>query len=146
MSRIASPALNPTGASRCTSLQRLVQDAKSAQRLATACITPAYVGGRYVGAFGSSIKLDGYLARVVGGGLAGAETLIMRSDGVLVASPRGGVSSEGGVATYERKLGLANLAKRLAATGARFGVIDSTDGKDIVAYGRFDRPRTGISS
>jgi signal transduction histidine kinase/ActR/RegA family two-component response regulator len=140
MSLMAAPAANPTGATRCTSLQRLVQDAKSAHRLATACVTPAYVQGRYVGAFGSSIRLDGFLSRVVGGGLAGAQTLIMRADGVLVASPHDGGRNECGVASYEHALQLPALAKRMAKAGDRFGVISSADGKDIVAYGKLQGP------
>ena len=103
MNQFVSPTADPTAESRCTSLQRLLQDELGAQRVATACITPAYVRGRYVGAFGSSIKLTSFLNQVVDNGLQGADTLIMRQDGELIAAPRAAratVRSEEAVAAY----------------------------------------------
>jgi signal transduction histidine kinase/CheY-like chemotaxis protein len=143
MSLFITPAADPTGETRCTSLQHLLQDAKKAQRVATACVTPAYVAGHYVGAFGSSIKLTDFLNQVVDNGLPGAETLIIRDDGVLIAAPRNdsaAVGSEKSVAAYERKLGLSTLAKTLVATGRPFGMAQSANGKNIIAYGRLTGP------
>jgi signal transduction histidine kinase/CheY-like chemotaxis protein len=141
MSRFVRPEMDPLRETRCTSLQRLVQDTKGAQRVATACVTPAYFHGQYVGAFGSSIKLDDFLNNVVGGGLAGADTLIVRADGELIAAPHAELSktrTEAAVAAYERRLGLKALTQKLAGTSS--GVVRSTDGKDIVAYGRLKGP------
>ena len=42
------PQNDPSRMTRCTNLQRLMQD-KVGKRLATACLTPAYVNGRYIG-------------------------------------------------------------------------------------------------
>jgi len=143
MSRFVKPLADPLGETRCTSLQHLVQDTKSKQRVATACVTPVYFNRQYVGAFGSSIKLDSFLNNVVGGGLAGADTLIVRSDGQLITAPRAKLSTTGteiAVAAYERQLGLKALAQRLNDTGAASGVVRSADGKDIIAYGRLKGP------
>ncbi|MHB8285971.1 MAG: sensor histidine kinase, partial [Caulobacteraceae bacterium] len=143
MSRFVSPMADPLGETRCTSLQRLLQDKKGVQRVGTACITPAYVSGRYVGAFGSSITLTSFLSQVVDNSLPGAETLIIRKDGELIAAPRATsavVRSEEAVAIYERKFGLAKLASNFAAAGAPFGIERSVNGKTIVAYGRLAGP------
>jgi signal transduction histidine kinase/CheY-like chemotaxis protein len=143
MSHFVLPAEDPSGESRCTSLQHLVQDAKNAQRLATACVTPVYFKRRYVGAFGSSIKLDSFLNTVVGGGLAGADTLIVRADGQLIAAPHAELAmtrTESAVAAYQGKLGLKALTHRLAGEGRASGVTRSADGRDIIAYGRLKGP------
>ncbi len=142
MSRLVTPKLDPSGESRCTSLQHLVQDTKGAQRVGTACITPVYFNRQYIGAFGSSIKLDNFLNTVVGGGLAGADTLIVRADGELIAAPHAQVAtrSEVAVAAYEKRLGLKSLIQRLSGENHPYGVTRSADGKDIVAYGRLKGP------
>ncbi|MHB8284031.1 MAG: hybrid sensor histidine kinase/response regulator, partial [Caulobacteraceae bacterium] len=143
MSRFVTPQADPTRETRCTSLQHLIQDDRHAQRVATACITPAYVDGRFVGAFGSSIKLTSFLNQVVDSGLQGVDTLIIRSDGHLVAAPRSAfaaVRTEEAVAAYERKLGLTQLAKTLVATRRPFGIGESANGKNIIAFGRLAGP------
>jgi len=142
MSRFISPQADPSGETRCTSLQRLLQDGAGVQRVATACVTPAYVNGRYVGAFGTSIRLDGFLNHVVAGRLAGSETLVIRDDGELIAAPRAELNhrSEANVAVLEKALGLKPLAARLAREGKRFGVVLSSDRKDIIAYGKMTGP------
>ena len=142
MSRFVSPAEDPTGETRCTSLQRLLQDSSGAQRLATACATPAYVKGRYVGAFGTSIRLDGFLKGVVADGLGGSQTLVVRGDGDVIAAPRAHLAhrTEANVAALEKSLGLKSLAANLKRSGQRFGVVLSPDRKDIIAYGRMTGP------
>ncbi|MHB8285423.1 MAG: ATP-binding protein [Caulobacteraceae bacterium] len=143
MNRFVSPAADPLGETRCTSLQRFLQDNNGVERVATACITPAYVSGRYVGAFGSSINLTSFLSTVVDNSLPGAETLIIRKDGELIAAPRGAsaaVRSEEAVANYKRKYGLTKLARDFAAAAAPFGIGRSANGKTIIAYGRLAGP------
>ena len=145
MNRFVQPANDPTADTRCTSLQKLVQEKASsaAQRVATACVTPAYVKGRYVGAFGSSIDLKGFFARVLVDGFPDAETLVVRSDGQLLAAPRAPVAatrSEEAVADYERQLGLTKLTQRLSASPQAFGVVKSDNQRDIIAYGRLKGP------
>lgn len=142
MSRFITPTADPLGETRCTSLQRLVQDSQGTQRVASACITPAYVGGKFVGAFGSSLRLDLFLNSVVSDRVIGGEALVMRSDGELIAAPRARLAvgqSEEAVSAYERSIGLKNLAQRLARLPA-FGVVRSANGSDLIAYGRLKGP------
>jgi signal transduction histidine kinase/CheY-like chemotaxis protein len=143
MSRFVTPGADPSGETRCTSLQRLLQDSGGVQRVATACITPAYVDGRFVGAFGSSINLTSFFAHVVVDGFAGAESLIVRDDGQLIAAPRAPLAAtrnEKAVADYERQLDLKTLTSELTARGQPSGVVRSPNGRDIVAYGRLKGP------
>ncbi|HEX3699699.1 MAG TPA: ATP-binding protein [Phenylobacterium sp.] len=139
---ITSPAADPARATRCTNLQRLVQD-KVGERLATACMTPAYVNGRYVGAFGSSIEVGGFLANAVKNAVPGASALIVTGKGDLIAYPGftgTGRASEQTVATYERRFDLTRLTSAIARDGRSQGVIDSPDGREIVAFGRLEGP------
>ncbi|HET6970731.1 MAG TPA: ATP-binding protein, partial [Phenylobacterium sp.] len=142
MASITGPEADPYGLTRCTNLQRLIQD-KKGERLATACLTPAYADGRYVGAFGSSIELTGFLANAVKSSLPGASTLLLTGKGELIAYPGftvPGKASEAVVAQYEKRLGLKALVAALAKDGRTHGVIVSPDGKDIVAYGLLSGP------
>jgi signal transduction histidine kinase/ActR/RegA family two-component response regulator len=139
---ITSPALDPSRATRCTNLQRLIQD-NVGERLATACMTPAYVNGRYVGAFGSSIELGGFLANAVKGATPGASALIVTRKGELIAYPGftgKGRASEATVARYEKQFELGKLAERLALEGRDDGVVTSPDGRQIVAFGKLHGP------
>ncbi|WP_293675905.1 ATP-binding protein [uncultured Phenylobacterium sp.] len=142
MSSITSPAMNPERLTRCTNLQRLIQD-NVGERLATGCLTPAYVDGRYVGAFGSSIELTGFLANAVQSSLPGASALLMTSKGELIAYPGftvPGRASEKTVAEYEQRLGFKAVAAAIRLDGRQTGVITSPDGKHIVAFGRLSGP------
>lgn len=142
MSSLTSPRNDPDRVTRCTNLQRLIQD-QVGERLATACLTPADVNGRYVGAFGSSIELSGFLANAVKTSLPGASTLLVTGKGELIAYPGftvPGKAAETTVAEYEHRLGLKALVAAIGKTGRPSGVITSPDGKQIVAYGRLAGP------
>ncbi len=142
ISRIILPAVNPTGATRCTSLQRLIQE-KATARVGLACLTPAYVDGTFVGAFGSTISATALFKDAVGASLRGATSLILRSDGELLAYPgsmSAGGASEGQVAAYARRMKLPALARQVQAQHAQHGVLVSADGKQIVAFGRLSGP------
>jgi len=142
MSRITTPALDPYGVTRCTNLQSLIQDDKG-ERLATACLTPAYANGRYVGAFGSTIELTGFLANAVKSSLPGASTLLVTGKGELIAYPGftvPGKASEKTLAAYEHRLGLKSLVTALSKDGRTNGVITSPDGSQIVAFGQLRGP------
>ena len=142
MARITLPDQDPKGATRCTNLQRLIQD-KVGQRLATGCLTPAYVDGRYVGSFGSSIELTGFLLNAVKTTLPGAQNLVITGKGELIAYPgfaTPGQASEVTVKAYEKKLGLQALVAAIRHDGRPHGVITSPDGSQIVAYGRLNGP------
>ncbi|WP_296595211.1 ATP-binding protein [Phenylobacterium sp.] len=142
MSRLTLPESDPQRLTRCTNLQRLIQD-KVGERLATACLTPAYVDGRYVGAFGSSIELTGFLANAVKTSLPGASALLVTRKGELIAYPGytvPGRAAEKTVAEYEHRLGLKAMVADIAKTGRASGVITSPDGQQIIAFGRLSGP------
>ena len=142
MSRVVSPAADPAGETRCTSLQRLLQDGPGVRRVATGCLTPAWVKGRYVGAFGVTVRLDGFFDTVVSDHLGQSETLVMRGDGALIAAPNAnlGVATEPKVARLEKAMGLRALAARLGRDGRSSGVTASADGKYIIAFARMKGP------
>jgi signal transduction histidine kinase/CheY-like chemotaxis protein len=141
MASLTSPAMDPTRATRCTDLQYLIQN-KPGERLATACMTPVYVKGQYIGAFGSSIQLSGFFMSAVRNALPGAVSLVTTSKGQLIASPaflsKGGVP-QSEIEAYQRKVGLPELMPLLRKTSGA-GVMLSPDGKQIVAYARLNGP------
>jgi signal transduction histidine kinase/ActR/RegA family two-component response regulator len=142
MASLTTPANDPQRQTRCTNLQRLIQD-KVGERLATGCLTPAYVKGRYVGAFGSSIELTGFLDNAVKTPLPGATGLIVTGRGELISYPgfrTPGQAKESVLAAYEKRLGLKALTAAIARDGRDGGVIDSPDGQQVVAYGRLHGP------
>ncbi len=142
MAQITLPRNDPARVTRCTSLQRLIQD-KHGERLATGCLTPAYVNGRYVGSFGSSIELTGFFLNAIRNTLPGASNLVVTGKGELIAYPGFGTpgrASEATVAGYERKLSLKQLVKAIRKDGRANGVINSPDGRQVVAYGRLAGP------
>ena len=142
MAQITLPTLDPERATRCTNLQRLIQDTRG-DRLSTACLTPVYVDNRYVGSFGSTMELTGFFTKAVEGTPSGATPLIVTSKGELIAYPGFtgiGIESEKKLADYERRLGLKNLTLKVGKDGREQGVLESPDGKQIVAFGRLNGP------
>ena len=142
MARITLPDSDPQRATRCTNLQRLIQN-KHGERLATGCITPIYIDGRYVGSFGSTIELTGFFLNAVRTTLPGASNLVVTGKGELIAYPgfaRPGVASEQTIKAYEHKLGLTGLVAAIRKDGRANGVISSPDGRQIIAFGRLNGP------
>ncbi|HEY2658763.1 MAG TPA: ATP-binding protein [Caulobacteraceae bacterium] len=142
MSSLTGPALDPLRQTRCTTLQRLIQNTHG-ERLASACLTPVYLRGRYVGSFGSSIDLTSFFVDAVRHSLPGATSLVVMNDGELIASPqfaKQGAASPEEVAAYEKSLSLKALATAIKRDGRKTGVITSPDGSQIVAYGQLSGP------
>ena len=142
MAGITTPAQDPTRTTRCTNLQHLIQN-NHGERLATGCLTPAYVHGRYVGSFGSSIELTGFFLNAVRQTLPGASNLVVTGDGELIAYPgfeTPGKAPPQTVEGYERRFGLKSLVQAIKRDGHADGVITSPDGRQIVAYGRLNGP------
>ena len=142
MARITLPAADPQGLTRCTALQRLIQNTHG-ERLATGCLTPAYVDGQFVGSFGSSIQLTGFFLSAVKNTLPGSSSLIVTADGELIAYPgfaERKSASPDLVDRYQRDLGLKAMLKSIRAGGKDAGVVTSPDGRNIVAYGRLYGP------
>jgi signal transduction histidine kinase/AmiR/NasT family two-component response regulator len=136
------PQFDPSRATRCTNLQRLIQDT-AGKRLSTACLTPAYVKGHYVGAFGSSMGLTHFFLNAVKDTPSGASPLVVTSKGELIAYPGftdAARSPEKTLAAYQKKFALTDLVARAAKTGRENGVIESRDGRQIVAFGRLNGP------
>jgi len=142
MAQITLPSHDAAGTTRCTNLQRLIQNTHG-ERLATGCLTPIYVDHRYVGSFGSSIELTGFFLEAVRTTLPGASNLVVTGKGELIAYPgfaQPGKASETTVADYERRLGLKTLIKAIRTDGREHGVMTSPDGRQIVAFGRLAGP------
>lgn len=142
MAQITLPGRDPERATRCTNLQRLVQDTKG-DRLATACLTPVYVDGRYVGSFGSSMELTGFFTNAMKGTPSGATPLIVTAKGELIAYPGFtgiGRESEKRLAEFENRLGIKSLTLNVIKDGREHGVLESPNGKQIVAFGRLSGP------
>jgi signal transduction histidine kinase/AmiR/NasT family two-component response regulator len=142
MMAMTTPAMDPARATRCTDLQRLVQDTHG-ERLATACMTPVYDKGRYVGAFGSSIDLAGFFLSAVSEPLPGALSLMTTGDGELIASPAfatRAVVPPSAIEAYQKKYGLDRIMPALKRGRQDSGVMTSPDGRQIVAYARLTGP------
>ncbi len=142
MARITLPQFDAGRMTRCTNLQRLVQDTVG-KGLATACLTPAYVDGRYVGAFGSSMELTHFFLNALKDTPSGASPMIITSKGELIAYPGftdQSKSPEKTLAAYQKKFALTDLVSRIAKDKRENGVITSADGRQIVAFGRLSGP------
>jgi signal transduction histidine kinase/CheY-like chemotaxis protein len=142
MAKVTLPGVDPERVTRCTNLQHLIQDEKK-ERLFTGCMTPAYVNGHYVGSFGSSMELTGFFLSALQNTLPGAAPLIVTGKGELIAYPgftTAGKASDATLAAYERRFGLKHIATTLAGDPREYGVIESPDGRQIVAFGRLNGP------
>jgi signal transduction histidine kinase/FixJ family two-component response regulator len=142
MAKVTLPQNDPSRATRCTNLQRLVQD-KVGKQLATACLTPAYVNGRYVGAFGSSMELTHFFLNAVKNTPSGASPMIVTSKGQLIAYPGftdQAAAPEKTLAEYQRRFALTDLVAKIGKDKRENGVIESPDGSQIVAFGRLNGP------
>lgn len=84
---ITLPGNNPSGETRCTSLRPILYDA-SRRTWTTGCMTPVYIGGRYLGAWGTSLLLDDLLRSGHFSGLASAHTILVSREGRLIVHPR----------------------------------------------------------
>jgi signal transduction histidine kinase/CheY-like chemotaxis protein len=142
MAQITLPQNDPLRATRCTNLQRLIQDTVG-RRLATGCLTPAYYHGHYVGSFGSSMELTHFFLNALSGTPSGASPMIVTSKGELIAWPGftdQSHSPEQALAAYEKKFGLKYLIGAISKDGRSHGVVTSADGSQIVAFGRLNGP------
>jgi hypothetical protein len=140
MAQLMKPANNPARLTRCTSLQRPMWS--KAADLSIACLTPVYVGDRFVGAWGTTMPMGAYLDRAIRDAPQGATNLILSDKGEVIAYPGFsalGATSQAG-AGYARERRTADLVKRIAAQHRPFGVLKSPDGASLVAYGRMEGP------
>ena len=136
------PANDPARTMRCTPLGPLMQD-KAHGTLISGCVSPVYVDGRYVGAWGTTLMAGSYLTQVLRTTPEGATSLIASDTGRLVAFPgftRPQALNPKAVSALEQTYGLAALVARIHADGKTTGVVESPDGKMLVAYGHLEGP------
>ncbi|WP_372784497.1 ATP-binding protein [Phenylobacterium sp.] len=136
------PQNDPTEQMRCTPLAPLLQD-KTQRTLISGCVSPVYIDGRYAGAWGTTLMAGSYLTQILRNTPAGATSLIASDKGELVAFPgftKPDALNPKAVAALEKAYGLAPLVARIHAQGKSSGVVESPDGKMLVAYGHLDGP------
>ncbi len=141
MMRMVAPAADPTGRTRCTSLQRLIQD-QQGKRLATACMTPFSYHGRYLGAFGSTIQLRDYLTSTVHSE-DDAVSLIVRREGDVIAMTDRSLTaapSPEALERVDREYDMRRLLGAIHAEGRDRGVLRSPNGRFLVGYARIPGP------
>ncbi|MDB5457796.1 MAG: integral rane sensor hybrid histidine kinase, partial [Caulobacter sp.] len=143
MTELTLPAANPRRVMMCTRLRKLISD-PSGRGLNSACMTPFDIGGRHVGAWGTSLSLDSYLLRAVEDALPGARNMIVSADGELIAAP--GLSSNGVVvdtavlAKAQAEENIPELIRQIRARGVDVGTLRSARGDRVIAYGRLKEP------
>ncbi len=140
MTEITRPAANPARMMRCTKLRKLLSD-PSGKALTTACMTPIDIGGRHIGAWGTTVTLDSYLLEAVGRSAAGSENIIVSADGELIGAPgmgRGGVVSPDELEAQEKSRGVGDLVKAIRAHGTESGAFEYRD--QMIAYGHLKEP------
>ncbi|THD62989.1 ATP-binding protein [Phenylobacterium sp.] len=137
---ISLPQNNPTGATGCTRLTPLLTD-RSHKSMVSACVTPIYLQGRYVGAWADTMQMGSHFLAALRDTVPGATNLIIDEQGSLIAYP-GFVTTKyvtaPAIHTYETKLKLRDVAKVIRAQNREYGVVTSPDGRDLVAYGHID--------
>jgi hypothetical protein len=143
MTELTLPAANPRRVMMCTRLRKLISD-PSGRGLNSACMTPFDIGGRHVGAWGTSLSLDSYLLRAVEDALPGARNMIVSADGELIAAP--GLSSNGVVvdtdvlAKAQADEKIPELMRQIRARGVDVGAMRDAHGDRVIAYGRLKEP------
>jgi signal transduction histidine kinase/ActR/RegA family two-component response regulator len=136
------PQNDPSGQMRCTPLSPLMQD-KTQRTLISGCVSPIYIDGRYVGAWGTTVMAGSWLTQVLRDTPPGATSLIASDQGELVAFPgftNPQALNRRAVSALEQSYGVPALVARIRAQGKASGVVDSPDGKMLVAYGHLDGP------
>jgi len=138
--RMSLPANNPAGVTGCTKLTPLLTD-QTHRTMVSACVTPVYLHGRYVGTWADTIPMGSYFLQAMKDTLPGAANLIVDEQGSLIAAP-GLVSTADVTApvvqSYEKRLRLRELAREIRAQKRETGVVTSPDGQELVAYGHID--------
>jgi signal transduction histidine kinase/CheY-like chemotaxis protein len=138
--KMSLPQNNPAATTGCTKLTPLLTD-RTHKTMLSACVTPTYLHGRYVGAWADSMQMGSHFLSAMRETLPGSTNLIIDEQGSLIAYP-GFVTTAyvtaPAVHTYETKLRLHEVARTIHAQNREFGVIDSPNGRDLIAYGHVD--------
>jgi len=142
MLQLTLPQNNPDRVMKCTKLRRLISD-PSGRGLNAACVTPFYLKGQFMGAWGTSLSLDSYLLRAVAEALPGGRNMIVSSDGELIAAEglaRNGVVDVGRLQEAESRERLAEVMAQIRKAGREVGAIRDTRGDRVIAYGHLKEP------
>ncbi|WP_332873114.1 ATP-binding protein [Caulobacter hibisci] len=142
MTQLTLPAVNPQRVMKCTKLRKLISN-PSGRGLNAACLTPFDMGGRHVGAWGTSLSLDSFLLRAVGDALPGGQNLIVSSDGELISAPglaKDGVVDAARLARVQSSEHVADLMAQIRRNGGDVGALRDKTGDRVVAYGRMKEP------
>jgi len=142
----AGPLANPQRRTQCARLVAPVTaDGKTVGTAMTpymrSCTTPAYVGGRYVGVWHTTIDMQALLPDTAGKREGDAEDFLLDAKGELVAVSGRKMASLPTAALakrYKATFGLAQLAKAFARTPAGHGVTESPDHRWIIGFAALD--------
>jgi signal transduction histidine kinase/CheY-like chemotaxis protein len=138
--RLASPQTNPDGATGCTKLIPLLTD-QTHKSMLSACVTPVYLHGRYVGAWADSMQMGSHFLNAMRETIPDATNLIIDEKGSVIAYP-GFVTTDyvtaPAVHIYEARLKLHDVAREIRAQNREFGIIDRPGAPDLIAYGHID--------
>lgn len=141
IAHVVDPTINPLGVTACTSLSRLVY-VQDGSALTTGCHTPVRSGGRHIGAFGTTISLQTYLANAIVDAEPSSENMILTRDGDLIAHRDllfEDVLTPEAVEQANANARADVIAEAIRADGRANGVVLTEDGR-IVAYARIETP------
>lgn len=142
MMKITLPENNADHRTRCTKLLPLLSD-PTHRTLTTGCMTPIYIGQRYVGAWGTTLPIGSYLLQAVKSSREGEVNLITSSEGALIAYPgfaNPGVATAGLIQKYESEYDLRGILERIRGAGEASGALISPNRKYLASYGKIQGP------
>ena len=131
--RLFSEVTNPNAEMQCTRLSRFVYN-DSGERAATACRRPMRDGEDLLGAFGTSIMMNDYLAGTLENPPAGGLNMMFDRDGAVIA--RGSSNLPG-----DRTLVSPTEIMELLADDPRpRGIVEAPDRMHLIAFNRVAGP------
>ncbi len=142
ISKLTLQSVNPARVTMCTGLRRIVYQS-TARRLQAGCVTPLDVDGVHVGTMGVSAQMEGYVRRIIETPLPDTINVLVGTDGALIAHP--GIATPGEVtrieqARYDKELDLKRLSSTIMKHSEGPGVLETDDGRNLVAYGQIVGP------
>ena len=141
IAQVVSPQNNPTGVVACTDLSRLIYR-QDGQALTTGCHMPVRQHGRHLGAFGTTIEMQNYLANAVLDHRDGSQNVILTRDGAVIANNDLILLDElspAAVAEATAHVGAEDIAQRIRDIGRAVGAYRDGDGR-FVSYASLDAP------
>lgn len=130
------------GETRCTGLRRAIYD-RTGARHRTGCAAGFSIDGRYVGAFGVSQDLAGYLERSIANPPAGSNAMMITATGGVIAHESLGIGGSETAAQQDKltkDLSLIAVAELLNEKENATGVVSSPDGRYLIGYARIPGP------